>query len=286
MSDREKREGEKGKLWRTFKKNKTALVGSGIILLVTASALLAPLISPYDPLEQNILSRLKPPSQAHLLGTDEYGRDVFSRVLWGTRISLTVGILSIGFGLIVGTAMGTIAGYRGGILGSLIMRMVDVLLSFPVLISGILVVAILGPGMMKLILTIGIVFVPRFARLAYGPTLAVKEREYVYSARVIGVGNLRILTHYLFPNILGEVLVAGTLWVGTAILTEASLSFLGLGVSPPIPTWGNMIKTGIDRLTTAPWLSVFPGLSILTAVLSINMIGDGLRDITDPKLRI
>jgi len=229
---------------------------------------------------------LKPPSQAHLLGTDEFGRDVLSRVLWGTRISLTVGILSIGFGLLIGTAMGTIAGYRGGIAGSMIMRLVDVLLSFPVLISGILVVAILGPGMGKLILTIGIVFIPRFARLAYGPTLAIKEREYVYSARVIGVGNLRIMTHYLFPNILGEVLVAATLWVGTAILTEASLSFLGLGVSPPIPTWGNMIKTGVDRLTTAPWLSVFPGLSILASVLSINMIGDGLRDVTDPKLRI
>jgi len=286
MSDREKREGEKGKLWRTFKKNKTALVGSVIVILVITLAVLAPWISPYDPLEQNILSRLKPPSQAYLLGTDEYGRDVLSRVLWGTRISLTVGILSIWFGLVVGTAMGTVAGYRGGIVGSIIMRMVDVLLSFPVLISGILVVAILGPGMMKLILTIGIVFVPRFARLAYGPTLTVKEREYVYSAKVIGVSHLRILTHYLLPNILGEVLVAGTLWVGTAILTEASLSFLGLGVSPPIPTWGNMIKTGIDRLTTAPWLSVFPGLSILTTVLAINMVGDGLRDITDPKLRI
>ena len=286
MTEGRKKDREKGKLWRTFKKNKTALVGSVIILTIIALALLAPWISPYDPLEQNIRSRLKPPSQEHLLGTDEFGRDVLSRVLWGTRISLTVGILSIGLGLLIGTAMGTIAGYRGGIVGSMIMRLVDVLLSFPVLISGILVVAILGPGMEKLILTIGIVFVPRFARLAYGPTLAIKEREYVYSARVIGVGNLRMLSHYLFPNILGEVLVAGTLWVGTAILTEASLSFLGLGVSPPIPTWGNMIKTGVDRLTTAPWLSVFPGLSILASVLSINMIGDGLRDVTDPKLRI
>lgn len=286
MSEEEKRDWEKGKLWRTFKRNKTALLGSLVILLIISLAFLAPWISPYDPLEQNIRERLKPPTQAHLLGTDEFGRDVLSRVLWGTRISLTVGILSIGFGFLIGTAMGTIAGYRGGIAGSMIMRLVDVMLSFPVLISGILVVAILGSGMGKLILTIGIIFVPRFARLAYGPTLAVKERDYVSSARVIGVGNLRMLIYYLFPNILGEVLVAGTLWVGTAILTEASLSFLGLGVSPPTPTWGNMIKTGIDRLTTAPWLSVFPGLSILTTVLSINMIGDGLRDVTDPKLRI
>jgi len=286
MSNIQIMEEERGKLWRTFKKNKTALVGTVIIIIVIAVAILAPWISPHDPLEQNIMHRLKPPDRAYPLGTDEYGRDVLSRVLWGTRVSLTIGILSILFGLVVGTAMGTVAGYRGAILGSIIMRMVDVLLSFPVLISGILVVAILGPGMDKLILTMGIVFAPRFARLAYGPTLVVKEREYVDSARVIGVSNLRILTHYLLPNIFGGVLVAGTLWVGTAILTEASLSFLGLGVSPPTPTWGNMIKSGIDCLTTAPWLSIFPGLSILTTVLAINMIGDGLRDITDPKLRI
>jgi peptide/nickel transport system permease protein len=164
--------------------------------------------------------------------------------------------------------------------------MVDVLLSFPTLITGIMVVAILGSGMTKLIVTIGIVFAPRFARLAYGPTLAVKERDYVSSAKVIGASSYRILLRYLLPNIFGEVLVAATLWVGTAIVTEASLSFLGLGVSPPAPTWGNMIKSGIDRLSNAPWLCLFPGLAILITVLSFNMIGDGLRDITDPKLRI
>ncbi|MHB9098027.1 MAG: ABC transporter permease [Syntrophales bacterium] len=286
MSNKEIMDEERGKLWRTFKKNRTALVGTVIIMIVIAVAVLAPWISPHDPLEQNMLNRLKPPDRAYLLGTDEYGRDVLSRVLWGARVSLAVGILSILFGLLVGTVMGTIAGYRGAIAGSLIMGLVDVLLSFPVLISGILVVAILGPGMDKLILTMGIVFAPRFARLAYGPTLVIKEREYVDSARVIGVRTLRILSHYVFPNIFGGILVAATLWVGTAILTEASLSFLGLGISPPTPTWGNMIKSGIDRLTTAPWLSISPGLSILTTVLAINMIGDGLRDITDPKLRI
>ena len=286
MNERGKKDRERGKLWRTFKRNKTALMGSAIILAIIALALLAPWISPHDPLAQNLRSRLKAPSQAYLLGTDEFGRDVLSRVLWGTRVSLTVGILSIGFGLLIGIAMGTIAGYRGGFADGIIMRIVDVLLSFPVLISGILVVAILGTGMGKLILTIGIVFVPRFARLAYGPTLAIKERDYVYSAQVIGAGTLRILTRYFLPNILGDVLVAATLWVGSAILTEAGLSFLGLGVPPPIPTWGNMIKTGIDYLTNAPWLSVFPGISIFVTVLSINMIGDGLRDVTDPKLRI
>ena len=277
---------EKGKLWRTFKKNKTALIGTGVALFVVLVAFTAPWVSPYDPLDQDIAHRLHPPDRSHLLGTDEYGRDVLSRTLWGTRVSLAVGVLSILFGLVIGTTMGLIAGYRGGLIDTGIMRMVDVLLSFPALITGILVVALLGSGVTKLIITIGIIFAPRFARLAYGPTLAVKERDYVSSAIVIGASNSRILLRYLLPNIFGEVLVAATLWVGTAIVTEASLSFLGLGVSPPAPTWGNMIKSGIDRLSNAPWMCLFPGLAILITVLSFNMIGDGLRDVTDPKLRI
>jgi peptide/nickel transport system permease protein len=274
------------KLWRTYKSNKTALIGSVIAILIIVLAILAPWIAPYDPLEQSVFNRLAPPKGDHLLGTDEYGRDVLSRILWGARISLMVGVLSVIIGLAVGTWLGMVAGYRGGVIEAGIMRMVDVLLSFPTLITGIMVVALMGPGLFKLILTIGIVFSPRFARLAYGPTLAVKEKEYVQSAKVIGASHFRILTRYILPNILGEVLVAATLWIGTAVIIEASLSFLGLGVSPPMPTWGNMIKGGIDRLTNAPWLSVFPGLAILITVLSFNMIGDGLRDIADPKLRI
>ena len=278
--------GEKGKLWRTFKRNKTAVVGTVVALLVVLFAAVAPLISPYDPLDQDIAHRLRSPNRSHLLGTDEYGRDILSRILWGARVSLSVGVLSILLGLVIGTAMGMFAGYRGGFVDTAIMRMVDVLLSFPMLITGIMVAAILGSGITKLIITVGIVFAPRFARLAYGPTLTVKERDYVSSARVIGASHSRIILRYLLPNIFGEVLVAATLWVGTAIVTEASLSFLGLGVSPPAPTWGNMIKSGIDRLSNAPWLCLFPGLAILITVFSFNMIGDGLRDITDPKLRM
>lgn len=276
---------ENKNLWRTFKKNKTALVGSIIAIGIIITAIAAPLISPYDPLEQDVFHRLTPPDSSHLFGTDEYGRDILSRVIWGSRISLIVGVVSIMVGLAIGTVMGMVAGYKGGLIDTGIMRMVDVLLAFPALITGVMVAALLGPGLDKLIITIGIVFTPRFARLAYGPTLMIKEREYVYSARVIGASSFRIVSHYLLPNIFGEVLVAGTLWVGTAIMTEASLSFLGLGVSPPTPTWGNMIKSGIDRLSNAPWISIFPGLFILIVVLSFNMIGDGLRDITDPKLR-
>jgi peptide/nickel transport system permease protein len=196
-----------------------------------------------------------------------------------------VGFFSVLLGMIIGTAMGVVAGYTGGKTDVIIMRMVDVLLSFPTLITAIMVAAILGSGLDKLIITIGIVFAPRFARLAYGPTLAVKEMEYVSSAKVVGASNFRIIIWHVLPNIFGDVMVAGTLWMGTAIMTEASLSFLGLGVSPPTPTWGNMIRSGIDVLANAPWLSLFPGLSILITVLAFNMIGDGLRDIADPKLR-
>jgi len=275
----------RSKLWRTFKNNKTAVAGAVMALVVLLTALGAFVMAPYDPLEQDVFHRLTPPERSHLLGTDEYGRDVLSRVIWGTQISLTVGFFSVLLGMVLGTTMGVAAGYSGGLTDSIIMRIVDVLLSFPTLITGILIAAILGSGLVKLIITIGIVFAPRFARMAYGPTLAVKEMEYVSSAKVIGAGAFRIVTRHILPNIFGEIMVAGTLWMGTAIMAEASLSFLGLGVSPPTPTWGNMIKSGIDVLASAPWLSLFPGASILITVLAFNMIGDGLRDIADPKLR-
>ncbi len=276
---------ERRKLWRTFKNNKTAVVGAVMALVVLLTAVFAFLISPYDPLDQDVFHRFSPPERSHPLGTDEYGRDVLSRIIWGTQISLTVGFFSVLLGMIMGTAMGVVAGYSGGGTDTLIMRMVDVLLSFPTLITGIMIAAILGSGLVKLIITIGIVFAPRFARMAYGPTLAVKEMEYVSSAKVIGASSFRIIIRHILPNIFGEIMVAGSLWMGTAIMAEASLSFLGLGVSPPTPTWGNMIGSGIDVLASAPWLSLFPGLSILITVLAFNMIGDGLRDIADPKLR-
>jgi len=273
------------KLWRTFTNNKTAIVGAVMALVVVFIAVFAFLISPYDPLDQDVFHRLTPLERSHPLGTDEYGRDVLSRIIWGTQISLMVGFFSVLLGMIIGTAMGVVAGYTGGKTDAIIMRMVDVLLSFPTLITAIMVAAILGSGLDKLIITIGIVFAPRFARLAYGPTLAVKEMEYVSSAKVVGASNFRIIIWHVLPNIFGDVMVAGTLWMGTAIMTEASLSFLGLGVSPPTPTWGNMIRSGIDVLANAPWLCLFPGLSILITVLAFNMIGDGLRDIAAPKLR-
>jgi peptide/nickel transport system permease protein len=270
---------------RTFLRNRTAAVGAVVASLVIATAVLAPWIAPYDPLNQNVYHRLTGPERSHPMGTDNYGRDVFSRLVWGARISLTVGLLSVTSGMIAGTLCGLVAAYKGGTLGALIMRGVDVMMSFPDEILGIMILVVLGTGLDRLVIAIGIVMTPRFARLSYGPALAVKEKGYVEAASAIGVKDLAIILRHILPNVAGEVVVMGSLWTATAIRVEANLSFLGMGVQPPTPTWGNMVQTGIDRLTDAPWLSLFPGLAIMIAILAFNLLGDGLRDISDPRLQ-
>ncbi len=261
------------------------MLGGIIALSIISIALLAPWISPLDPLEQDPFSRLTGRSSKHWLGTDDFGRDVFSRILWGSRVSLLIGSASVLLGMLIGTALGMIAGYYGGKLESLIMRSIDVMMCFPDLILAIGVTAALGANLFNLIITIGIVMAPRFARLAHGTILSLKESEFILASRAVGASVPRILFHHVFPNIFGELLVAGTLWVGEAIRLEANLAFIGLGVQPPTPTWGNMTREGVDVLINAPWISVFSGLSILITILSFNMFGDGIRDITDPKLR-
>jgi peptide/nickel transport system permease protein len=273
------------KMWFTFSRNKTALAGGVIALFIFLIAVLAPWISPHDPLEQDPFYRLAGRNEKHWLGTDDFGRDVFSRIIWGSRISLLIGGASVLLGMLLGTAMGMIAGFYGGKSESLIMRATDVMMCFPDLILAIAVTAALGANLMNLIITIGIVMIPRFARLAHGVILSLKESEYVAAARAVGARGPRIILRHIFPNIFGDLLVAGTLWVGEAIRLEANLAFIGLGVQPPTPTWGNMTREGIEVLINAPWISVYSGLSILITILSFNMLGDGIRDITDPKLR-
>lgn len=276
---------ERRRIFRTFLKNRIAVIGSVIAFIMILIAILAPWISPYDPLKQDVYHRLTSPERIHPLGTDLYGRDILSRVIWGARVSLLVGTSSVLLGMILGMVMGMIAAYKGGKVEGLIMRAVDVMMSFPDEVLGIMVLVVLGSGLLKLILAIAILMVPRFARLAYGPTLALKEKDYVDAARAIGVSDFRIIRRHILPNIFSEVLVMCTLWMATAIRLEANLSFLGLGVPPPTPTWGNMVRTGVEHLINAPWLSVFPGVAILIIVLAFNMMGDGLRDVADPKLR-
>lgn len=272
-------------LYLTFRKNKLALVGLILSVGIILTSILAPWIAPYDPLEQHISIRLTGPTQTHLLGTDQFGRDVLSRIIFGSRVSLLIGIGSLIFGAIIGITLGLIAGFNGGGVENAIMRSVDFFMSFPTLLLGLLILSVLGSGLIQLIIGIGVCFVPRFARLTHGPTLSLREQDFIVAARSIGRSTGGILIKHILPNVFAEVLVMGTLWVGMAIRVEASLSFLGFGISPPTPTWGNMIRAGVGRLTNAPWTSLAPGIAILITILAFNMMGDGLRDISDPKLR-
>jgi peptide/nickel transport system permease protein len=276
---------QRRRMWLAFVRNRTALIGAVIALLIVLMAIFAPLLSPHEPLAQDPMNRLEPSSVEHLLGTDDFGRDVLSRIIYGSRVSLVIGTASVLLGLAMGTFFGMLAGYLRGRIETLVMRGIDVMMCFPDLILAIAVTAALGSNLFNLILTIGIVMTPRFARIAHGAILSIKESEYVVAAQAIGATTPRIMARHILPNIFGELLVAATLWVGVAIRLEANLAFIGLGVQPPTPTWGNMIRQGVDVLINAPGISVYSGLAILITILSFNMLGDGLRDITDPKLR-
>jgi peptide/nickel transport system permease protein len=270
---------------RTFTGNRTAVVGLVMILIIVFIAIAAPLLAPYDPLDQSVSNRLDPPSREHPLGLDDKGRDILSRVIYGSRIALTVGFFSVLVGGALGTVIGVVAGYFGGKIDSALMRLTDVMLAFPDLITGLLVLAVLGPGLWKMIFAIGLTIAPRFARIAYGPTLAIKGKEFVEAARSIGVRDARLLRIHILPNVGGDLLVFGSLWTASAIRLEASLSFIGLGVAPPTPTWGQMIREGTIHLTTVPMYSLGPGLALLLTVFAFNLVGDGLRDVLDPKAR-
>lgn len=274
---------QRQRAWNSFKRNKSALIGLVMIIGLVILALFAPWIAPHDPLEQSVINKFKPPSAENLLGTDNYGRDIMSRIIWGTRVALEVGVYSVIIGAVIGITIGVVAAYFGGITDSILMRLVDIMLSFPDLITGLLVMAVLGAGKGKLIIAIGLTIAPRFARIAYGPVLGLKEKEFVEAARAIGQSTPRILRTHILPNIAGEMIVLGSLWTASAIRLEASLSFIGLGVPPPTPTWGQMIRDGTVRLADLPLLSLAPGAALLIAVFAFNLVGDGLRDILDPR---
>lgn len=258
------------------------------LLLLTAMvlvAILAPAIAPRDPLTQDIVNQFLPPSSEFWLGTDSYGRDVLSRIIHGARISLFVGLVSILIAMTVGTALGVLSGYIGGRFDALVMAVADLMLSFPSLLLGMLVAAVLGASLENLIIAIAVTEVAPFVRLARAPTLVLKEQEFVQAARAIGCTHGRIMRAHILPNLISEILVMGSLWMATAIRTEASLSFIGLGVKPPTASWGGMIREGFENILEAWWLAVFPSVFVFLTVLALNLLGDGLRDATDPKLR-
>jgi peptide/nickel transport system permease protein len=272
-------------LWRVFNANKTSWAGLVVLAAIIVMAVFAPWLAPYDPVEQDIIARLQPPDAQYLLGTDMFGRDVLSRIIWGSQISLIVAFASIVVALVIGGTIGLVSGYIGGRFDLVVMQAMDVLLSFPSLIMGIIVVALLGPSLGNLVFAIALTAIAPFARIARAPVLALKERAFVEAGRALGFSHARIIFVHILPNITSEVLVMGTLWMATAVRVEASLSFIGLGVKPPTPTWGGMIRDGFENILDAPWLSIYPGLAILALVFALNMLGDGLRDATDPKLR-
>ncbi|AZR74484.1 peptide ABC transporter permease [Anoxybacter fermentans] len=271
--------------WKRLLKNRAAVLGMVIIALIVFSAIFAPYIAPYDPIKQNILARYKPPSAKHLLGTDELGRDILSRIIYGARYSLLIGIISISLALIFGIILGVLAGYYGGLVDLLIMRVVDIMLAFPYILLAIAIVAILGPELRNAMIAISIVNIPRFARLIRSSVLSIKESEYVQAAKALGASDLRIIIKYLLPNSMAPLIVQSTLSIASAILSAAGLSFLGLGAQPPTPEWGAMLSDARSALQLAPWVVTFPGIAIMLNVLGFNLLGDGLRDALDPKLK-
>lgn len=261
------------------------MVGLVLVLLITLVAIFAPVIAPYDVREQDFQHRYMRPSWKHLLGTDDFGRDTFSRVVYGARVSLSVGVLSVVLSILVGMFVGMVAGYLGGRIDALVVWLVDVLMAFPTILLCLTILVIMGPGFWTLIFSIAFSLLPRFIRIARGATLSVKQEKYVEAARLVGRNELEVIFLHILPNISGPIIVIGTLWIATAIRIEASLSFLGFGVKPPMPTWGNMINAGMSFLAIDPWLVTVPGFAIMITVIAFNMLGDGLRDISDPRLR-
>jgi ABC-type dipeptide/oligopeptide/nickel transport system permease subunit len=262
-----------------------AALGAGVVVAVVLMALFAPLISPYDPLKQDLAGQLAAPTGAHFLGTDNVGRDVLARVIWGTRVSLIAGLVSVAIGAIAGCLLGLGSGYWGGGLDGLIMRLMDAVLSFPALVLALALGAVLGAGLGGVLIALGVIYTPAFARLMRGQVLTIRTREYVQAARLLGAADWRILQRHVLPNAATPIVVQASLSVGFAILAEASLSFLGLGVQPPEPSWGSMINAGRGYLQQAPWIVFGPGAALFLTVLGLNFVGDAIRDALDPRSR-
>ncbi len=276
---------QRTKTWRLLAGNPVTVLSALVLAGVVVIALTASFITPYGVNDVDVPQALRPPSGAHWMGTDELGRDVLSRVLMGVQASMKVAVVSVAFAAVVGVTLGVLAGYRGGWLDTVVMRIVDVMFAFPVLLLALAIVAVLGPGLTTTILAIGVVYVPIFARVARASTLSVRVEPYVAMSRTMGTGSTYILTRHILPNITGPLIVQTSLSLAFAILSEAALSFLGLGLQPPQPSLGRMIFDSQGFVTLAWWMAVFPGLAIFVIVLACNLLGDGLRDVLDPKQR-
>ncbi|HLW60339.1 MAG TPA: ABC transporter permease [bacterium] len=271
---------------RRIGRSPSAVVGGILLLVIGGAAVLAPLISPFNPVKANQRFPLDPPSAAHLMGTDRFGRDILSRVLWGGQLSLSVGLVSVGIAACIGVTLGLVSGYYGRRTDAVIMRLVDLLLAFPGILLALAIIATLGSSLQNLMIAVGISAIPNYVRVTRGAVLSLKEQEFVLAARVVGCRDHTIIFRHILPNVMASLTVLATLGIAAAIITGSALSFLGLGIRPPTPEWGNMLAEGREFLEHAWWVAFFPGIAIMLAVLSINLLGDGLRDALDPRLRL
>jgi peptide/nickel transport system permease protein len=276
---------EKVKIFRQVKKNKTALVGLALILLLLLVALIGPQIAPYDPLVPEPPKRLQGPSWDHPFGTDSLGRDIFSRVIYGSRISIIIGLISVSISLIPGTILGLLSGFYGKKVDEPIMRLMDIMLAFPAILLAIFITAILGPSLTNTMIAVGIVYIPHYARIVRSSVISLKEQLFIQAVTSLGGSNPRIIALHIFPNTIPPIIVYATLGMGTAVLQAAALGFLGLGAQPPTPEWGAMLSEGRQYIQMAPHVAGFPGVAIFILVLGFNLFGDGLRDLLDPSLR-
>jgi ABC-type dipeptide/oligopeptide/nickel transport system permease subunit len=270
-------------VWKRFLSNRIAVVGGALMGVFLIVAVLAPWVAPHDPLKQDLYGRLATPTLEHPFGTDDFGRDILSRVIYGTRISLRIGVVCVLIALVIGTVIGLVAGFYGGVADQVLMRFMDLMLAFPSILLAIGIVAVLGPGLENAMIAIGVVAIPQYARLIRASTLSVREADYVQALRALGANDARILRTAILPNCLAPLIVQATLGLATAILDAAGLSFLGLGAQPPTPEWGAMLSGGRELILSAPWVLTYPGVAIFVTVLAFNLLGDGLRDAFDPK---
>lgn len=271
--------------WRRLRRNKLAMLGLGIVITVIIIAIFAPFIAPYDPIERIKEDSSLSPSREHLFGTDLLGRDIFSRVIYGSRISIEVGVVAVGISVAIGLFFGALSGYFGNVPDAIVMRFADIFFAFPYVLGAIAIMTVLGPGVINIFIAIGILGWASFARIFRSSILSIKNKEYIEAARALGASNFRIIMKHIFPNAFAPIIVYATMNVGTAIIVEAALSFLGLGVQPPTPAWGKMLAESLDFIDIAPWMMFFPGLAIVITVLGFVLLGDGLRDAFDPRLR-
>lgn len=271
---------------RRLRRNKGAMIGLGILALLILATTFAPVLAPYDPIKQDLMKALQEPGAEHLLGTDQFGRDILSRLLYGGRISLRIGLVSVGIAGSIGVTLGLISGYFGGWIDMLVSRVLDLMLAFPGILLALVIVSVIGPSLFNVMVAVGISSVPAYARLVRGTVLAAREAVYVEAARATGATDRMIMLRHILPNVLAPVIVLATLGIAGAILSGAALSFLGLGAQPPTPEWGAVLSDGRNYLRLAWWISTFPGVAIMITVLSINLLGDGLRDALDPRMKL